>query len=46
MGDNPDEEFEATHPFMFFIEDESTGTILFLGKVENPLDYDVAKLDN
>ncbi|EFN84891.1 Uncharacterized serpin-like protein TK1782 [Harpegnathos saltator] len=30
--------FLANHPFMFYIEDESTGTILYMGKVEDPLD--------
>lgn len=30
--------FEATHPFLFYIEEESSGTILFVGKVDNPLD--------
>ena len=24
------------HPFIFFIQDNPTGTILFLGRVENP----------
>jgi len=28
--------FEADHPFMFFIQHESTGQILFMGKVGNP----------
>ncbi|XP_017772391.1 PREDICTED: uncharacterized protein LOC108559574 [Nicrophorus vespilloides] len=31
-------DFNATHPFLFFIEDQTTHTILFVGKVENPLD--------
>ncbi|CAH1118824.1 unnamed protein product [Phaedon cochleariae] len=30
--------FDASHPFMFHIEDERTGTILFVGKIENPLE--------
>lgn len=30
--------FHANHPFVFYIEDESTGTILYIGKVQNPLD--------
>ncbi|XP_012284745.1 heparin cofactor 2 isoform X2 [Orussus abietinus] len=30
--------FYADHPFVFFIEDESTGTIVFVGKVTNPLE--------
>jgi serpin B len=28
--------FDADHPFIFFIEHEETGQILFMGKVENP----------
>ncbi|XP_078048836.1 uncharacterized protein LOC144476110 isoform X2 [Augochlora pura] len=32
-----DESFHATHPFLFYIEDESTGTILYIGKVVDPL---------
>jgi serpin B len=35
MGFNP-ESFVATHPFIFFIQHEETGQILFMGKVENP----------
>ncbi|WP_406660200.1 serpin family protein [Methanolobus sp. ZRKC3] len=29
-------EFKADHPFLFFIEDKRTGSILFMGKVEEP----------
>jgi serpin B len=29
-------EFKADHPFMFFIQDKETGTILFMGNVEDP----------
>ncbi|ABE51667.1 serpin family protein [Methanococcoides burtonii] len=29
-------EFKADHPFMFFIEDKRTGSILFMGKVGSP----------
>ncbi|XP_011638346.1 uncharacterized protein LOC105428007 [Pogonomyrmex barbatus] len=29
--------FQANHPFVFYIEDETTGTILYVGKVLNPL---------
>lgn len=32
--------FNATHPFAFFVEDQTTGTILFIGKVVNPLESD------
>lgn len=28
--------FNANHPFIFFIQEKSSGEILFLGKVENP----------
>lgn len=31
-----DIEFVADHPFLFFIEDETTGTLLFTGKVMQP----------
>nr|XP_033341228.1 uncharacterized protein LOC117229129 isoform X1 [Megalopta genalis] len=31
-----DESFHVTHPFIFYIEDESTGTILYIGKVTDP----------
>ena len=30
-------EFHAIRPFLFFITEEDTGAILFVGKVENPL---------
>lgn len=36
MGENK-EIFKATHPFLFFIEGPG-GSILYIGKVENPLD--------
>ncbi|XP_015190926.1 PREDICTED: uncharacterized protein LOC107074206 [Polistes dominula] len=32
-----DQTFHANHPFVFYIEDETTGTILYIGKVSNPL---------
>lgn len=40
--------FNATHPFLFFIQDDTSGTILFLGKVENPLyqELDIGKIDD
>ncbi|XP_076750870.1 uncharacterized protein LOC143423419 [Xylocopa sonorina] len=33
-----DETFHADHPFLFYVEDESTGTIIYIGKMMNPLD--------
>lgn len=33
-----DRTFHARHPFLFFIEDETTGTVVFVGKVTNPLE--------
>lgn len=29
--------FNANRPFIFFIEDETLGTMLFAGKIENPV---------
>jgi serpin B len=29
--------FYANHPFIFFIQDNNTGTILFMGRVVNPV---------
>ncbi len=29
--------FNANHPFLFFIQHKETGTILFMGKLQNPL---------
>lgn len=29
--------FHANHPFVFYIEDETTGTIIYIGRVQNPL---------
>jgi serpin B len=29
--------FRADHPFIFFIQDDETGTILFMGRVVNPI---------
>ncbi|KAJ8957705.1 hypothetical protein NQ318_017600 [Aromia moschata] len=36
--------FDATHPFLFFIEEQSNGNILFAGKLENPLDEEALPL--
>ncbi|CAK9799548.1 Serine protease inhibitor 2 [Anthophora plagiata] len=33
-----DETFHANRPFVFYIEDESTGTVIYVGKIMNPLD--------
>lgn len=30
--------FNATHPFLFFVEEQTTGSIIFVGKLENPLE--------
>ena len=30
--------FEADHPFIFIIQHKETGTILFMGKIQNPLE--------
>ena len=34
----PTIDFVADHPFLFFIREDGTGTILFVGQVLNPLD--------
>lgn len=36
MDPEPIPEFRADHPFIFIIEDETTGQILFIGRVVNP----------
>jgi serine protease inhibitor len=30
--------FFVDHPFLYLIQDDNTGTILFMGRVENPAD--------
>lgn len=35
--------FNATHPFLYFIEGPD-GLVLFIGKVENPLEEDARQL--
>ncbi|GLV37693.1 Serpin 27A [Carabus blaptoides fortunei] len=32
----PDVSFNASNPFVFYIEDEFTGSVIFVGKIENP----------
>jgi len=34
----PTIDFVADHPFLFLIREDFSGTILFVGKVVNPLD--------
>lgn len=34
-------EFIANRPFLFFIQDETTGTLLFAGKITNPAEFEV-----
>ena len=34
--ENPVPVFRADHPFIFFIQDDETGTILFMGRVVDP----------
>jgi len=29
-------EFRADHPFLFFLRDDETGLVLFMGRVTNP----------
>lgn len=36
FGGDTTREFIANRPFVFLIEDESTGSLLFAGKVTNP----------
>lgn len=39
FGGDMTTEFIANRPFLFFIEDETTGTILFSGKVTSPDEF-------
>jgi serine protease inhibitor len=41
IGNDLSATFVANRPFLFFVEDELHGTLLFAGKVENPLDHGV-----
>jgi len=36
VAEKPVPVFRADHPFLFFIEDKDTGTILFMGRVADP----------
>lgn len=36
--------FNASHPFLFFIEDEHSGNVLFVGKLEDPKSAEKADL--
>jgi serine protease inhibitor len=38
---NDAKDFKADHPFLFFIEDETVGTLLFVGKVTNPISHSI-----
>lgn len=33
----PDISFNASYPFLFFLTEQTTGSVLFVGKVENPI---------
>lgn len=39
FGGDTTKEFIANRPFVFFIEDESKGTLLFAGKVADPAEF-------
>lgn len=41
FGENGPREFIANRPFMFFIQDETTGTLMFAGKVTDPAAFEV-----
>lgn len=42
FGGDTSSDFIANRPFVFLIEDETTGTVLFAGKVCNPADFTAA----
>jgi serine protease inhibitor len=37
FGGGGPKDFKADHPFLFFIEDETVGNLVFVGKVTNPV---------
>lgn len=38
--------FNATHPFAFLIQEHKTGSVLFIGKVEDPLMHEQIHVPN
>lgn len=40
LTSGPPNTFRADHPFIFIIQDDSNGNILFMGKVVNPQNYE------
>lgn len=42
----PNVVFNASHPFLFFVEDQRSGSILFIGKVADPRKRDVLDVPN
>ncbi|KRT81068.1 hypothetical protein AMK59_5123 [Oryctes borbonicus] len=44
FGGEPVTLFNASRPFLFYVQEETTKNILFMGKVENPLDTDAIPL--
>lgn len=41
FGESGPRDFIANRPFMFFIQDETTGTLLFAGKVTDPSTFEI-----
>ncbi|XP_030756132.1 serine protease inhibitor 27A-like [Sitophilus oryzae] len=37
----PDSTFNASHPFLFFLQEDKEGTVFFVGKIENPLQQEL-----